>query len=54
MYIGGKGVQRDYHKAMEYLLKAANQGNSNAQFNVGIPFFFFQCFIIYMFTREYV
>ncbi len=36
MYQNGLGVQRDYHKAMEYLLKAANQGSAHAQFNIGI------------------
>ncbi len=36
LYDNGKGVQQDYHKAMEYYLKAANQGHAIAQFNIGI------------------
>ncbi len=36
MYQHSKGVQQDYHKAMEYYLKAANQGYPDAQYNIGI------------------
>ncbi len=39
MYENGKGVQEDYYKAMEYYLKAANQGFAAAQFNIGIHSF---------------
>ncbi len=39
MYHHGEGVQQDYHKAMEYYLKAANQGNALAQFHIGIHSF---------------
>jgi TPR repeat protein len=36
MYENGQGVSQDYHKAMEFYLKSANQENANAQFNIGI------------------
>ena len=45
MYEKGQGVTRDFEKAVEFYLKAANQGNVNAQKNLGIHvlyiFFFF-------------
>ncbi len=39
MYQNGNGVAQDYNKAMEYYLKSANQGNSEAQYNIGIHSF---------------
>ncbi len=36
MYHIGTGVQQDYNKAMEYFLKAANQGDAPAQYYIGI------------------
>jgi uncharacterized protein len=36
MYHNGLGVPQDYHKAMEFYLKSANQGNADAQNNIGI------------------
>ncbi len=46
MYKDGIGVQKDYHEAMKYFLKAANQGNIPAQNNVGITsFLHYQLFI---------
>ncbi len=41
MYQNGWGVHQDYHKATEYFLKAANQGNQHAQNNIGIHSFCF-------------
>ncbi len=35
MYKEGKGVPQDYHKMMEYAVKASNQGNSQAQCDIG-------------------
>ncbi len=43
MYRNGKGVQQDFHKAMEYYLKAANQGHADAQCNIGIYSFIHYC-----------
>ncbi len=40
MYFNGYAVQRNYDKAMEYYLAAANQGNSTAQFKIGTPISF--------------
>ena len=34
-YEQGKGVRRDYLKAMEYYLKAADMGSPEGMFNVG-------------------
>jgi uncharacterized protein len=39
MYEDGQGVPQDYHKAMEFYLKSANQGNKFAQYNIGIHLF---------------
>jgi TPR repeat protein len=39
MYYNGLGVLQDYHKAMEFYLKSANQGNTTAQNNIGIHSF---------------
>ncbi len=39
MYQNGNGVTQDYTKAMEYFLKSANQGDSAAQYNIGIHSF---------------
>lgn len=36
MYDNGYGVPVDYQKAMEFYLKAAAQGNKDAQYNIGI------------------
>ncbi len=36
MYHNSLGVQQDYNEAIEYYLKASNQGNSNAQNDIGI------------------
>ncbi|KAI8594683.1 hypothetical protein EDD21DRAFT_421428 [Dissophora ornata] len=35
MYFNGEGVPQDYSKAMEWYLKAANQGHASAQPNLG-------------------
>ena len=34
-YLAGKGVPRDYKKAIKWLMKAAEQGHAEAQNNVG-------------------
>ncbi|KAF9426605.1 hypothetical protein BGZ76_002680, partial [Entomortierella beljakovae] len=36
IYQNGDGVQQDYSKAMEWYLKASDQGNSDAQRNIGL------------------
>lgn len=38
MYKEGRGVRQDYAKAMEWYKKAANQGDSDAQLNLGIMY----------------
>ncbi|KAF8924358.1 hypothetical protein BGZ58_001889, partial [Dissophora ornata] len=35
MYFSGEGVPQDYSKAMEWHLKATNQGHATAQCNLG-------------------
>ena len=35
MYYYGKGVEQDYSKALEWLKKAADAGNSAAMYNIG-------------------
>ena len=35
MYYNGEGVQKDYKQAVEWFKKSANQGNADAQFNLG-------------------
>ncbi|KAK3817144.1 MAG: hypothetical protein JOS17DRAFT_758409, partial [Linnemannia elongata] len=35
-YKDGREVQQDYHKAMNWYLKAAEQGHCRAQFNIGL------------------
>ncbi len=35
MYHNGQGVQQDYSKALEYYIKAANQGNLEGLNNAG-------------------
>ena len=35
MYYNGKGVLKDYKKAVEWLTKAAEQGEAEAQFILG-------------------
>jgi TPR repeat protein len=44
MYQYGKEVPQDYHKAMEFYLKSANQGNKDAENNYSIFFFSLQSF----------
>jgi TPR repeat protein len=44
MYHNGQGVPQDYHKAMEFYLKSANQGNKTADENYSICFFFSESF----------
>ncbi len=39
MYFLGKGVPQDFQKAMEYFLKASDQGYALAQLNIGIRSF---------------
>lgn len=36
MYYYGKGVRKDYGKAVEYYQKAASQGQPDAQYSLGI------------------
>ena len=36
MYKEGQGVEQNYIKAVEWFLKAAEQDNSDAQFNLGL------------------
>ena len=38
MYDNGRGVKQDYKKAIEWYEKSANQGNTKAQFNLGIMY----------------
>ena len=40
MYAEGRGVERDYQKCAEWLIKAALQGEVAAQFNLGNLYFF--------------
>ena len=35
MYSKGTGVRQDYKKAFEWFTKAANQGDADAQYNLG-------------------
>ena len=35
MYFEGRGVDKNYQKALEYLNKSADQGNVDAQVNLG-------------------
>ncbi len=35
MYMNEQGVPQDFDKALEYFLKAANQGDSDALMNIG-------------------
>ncbi len=46
MYRDGQGVPQDYQKAMDYFLKSANQGYSNAQFSIGNTYFKFHVFTL--------
>ncbi len=41
MYKAGDGVPQDYKKAMEYYLQAADQGDSDAQYSLGIQNFIY-------------
>jgi TPR repeat protein len=36
MYLEAKGISQNYHKALEFYLKSANQGNAVAQNSIGI------------------
>ena len=36
MYATGRGVPRDYTQAVQWLRKAAEQGDADAQFNLGV------------------
>lgn len=38
MYENGKGVAQDYQKAFSLYALAANEGNSNAQYNLGVMY----------------
>ena len=38
MYHGGKDIPQDYAKSLEWSQKAANQGNAQAQFNLGLMY----------------
>jgi uncharacterized protein len=38
VYDNGRGVKQDYKKAIEWYEKSANQGNTKAQFNLGIMY----------------
>jgi uncharacterized protein len=46
LYYYGQGVPQDYHKAMEFYLKSANQGNAVAQKNIGIYSFYSNLILI--------
>ncbi len=39
MYDKGEGVPQDYAKAMQWYQKAANQGDADAQFNLGVMYY---------------
>ena len=39
MYAEGQGVKQDYAKAVEWYQKAADQGQSDAQYNLGIMYY---------------
>ena len=39
MYSNGEGVKQDDVEAVKWYLKAAEQGNANAQFNLGISYY---------------
>ncbi|CAK0744461.1 conserved hypothetical protein [Gammaproteobacteria bacterium] len=38
MYRDGRGVNQDNHEAVSWYLKAAEQGDADAQFNLGIMY----------------
>ena len=38
MYSKGKGIPQDYGEALKWLRKAAEQGNSSAQLNLGVMY----------------
>jgi len=38
MYLSGRGVAKDLKKAAQLFEKAANQGNSKAQYNLGLMY----------------
>jgi len=38
LYFRGRGVPQDYKKAYEYYKKAANQGDSLAQYELGVMY----------------
>ena len=39
MYNNGQGVPQDYQEAARWYRKAAEQGNANAQYNLGIMYY---------------
>ena len=39
MYKNGRGVRQDYVKALEWYTKAANQGDAQAQYNLGLMYY---------------
>jgi TPR repeat protein len=39
MYDAGRGVLQDHAEAAKWLQKAADQGNANAQYDLGIAYF---------------
>lgn len=38
MYMNGEGVKQDYSEALRWLTEAAEQGNANAQSNLGMMY----------------
>ena len=38
MYEEGRGVEQDYATAVEWFRKAADQGDANAQYNLGVMY----------------
>ena len=38
MYFQGQGTAKDYNKAFQWYLKAAEQGDANAQMNLGLMY----------------
>ena len=48
MFKNGQGVEQDFKKAMEWYLKAANQGSIIACYNIGT------CFLFYCVEYDYL
>ena len=38
MHANGEGINQDYKQAMNWYRKAAEQGNSEAQYNLGVMY----------------